>query len=796
MIDLGTVRPGSTIYIPFATYDSNDPSASVTLTGLLTSDIEVYKDGSVTQRASDSGYALLDTDGIDFDGITGIHGFSIDLADNTTAGFWAAGSQYWVVVSSVTVDAATINFIAATFRIGYPDAVLNTTIATLSSQTSFTLTAGPAEDDALNGCIVRIHDVASAVQAGFAVVQDYTGSTKTVTLAAGTTFTAAASDNIAFFPPALVPTVLGRTLDVASGGEAGVDFSNINGTLDAAEIGTGAITSAKFAAGAIDAAAIADNAIDAGAIASGAITAAKFAAGAIDAAAIATGAIDADALAADAVAEIADGVWDEDATGHQTGGTFGQAIGDPGADTNTIFKAVVTDATGATIAADIITIDDLLDTEVAALTTELAKVPKSDSNVTWNATAAAQLQSEATDALNAYDPPTRAEATADKDEIIAYLAGLVIAKGTIGSTGNSTTTLHLTGLTYGDDEVNNYLLAIKDVSAGEWHARYIEDWADTGDLATVATLPFTPENAVDTYVILAFRQDVTGGSGLDAAGVRAAVGLAAANLDTQLTAIDDYLDTEVGALTTELAKVPKSDGSVGWNATARAQIQTEAEDALVTHRLDELLNADSDIDGAAPPTVGSVFHELMSKTAGSFTFDQTTDSLEAVRDKEADIETDTQDIQSRLPAALVSGRMDASVGAMAADVLTAAAAASDLGTEIAAAVWASASRTLTALGFTLGASDLAADTIGASELAADAITEIVNAIWTTQLTEAYNTDGAAPTGAQALFVIMQRLVDFAISSTTITVKKIDGTTTAYTLTLDSATDPTSSSRAT
>jgi len=40
----------------------------------------------------------------------------------------------------------------------------------------------------------------------------------------------------------------------------------------------------------------------------------------------------------------------------------------------------------------------------------------------------------------------------------------------------------------------------------------------------------------------------TGFSTLDAAGVRTAVGLASANLDTQLTAIDDYLDTELAAL--------------------------------------------------------------------------------------------------------------------------------------------------------------------------------------------------------------------------------------------------------
>lgn len=201
MIDFGTVRPGTTLYVPFCTYDSNDPTASVTMTGLAVTDIEIYKDGGTTQRASDAGYTLLDTDGIDFDTVTGLHGFSINLADNTTAGFYAAGSQYWVVVASITVDAGVINFVAATFRIGIPDAVLNTTIATLASQTSFTLTAGPAEDDALNGCVVYIHAVASAVQGGWAVISDYTGSTKTVTLTAGTTFTAAATDNIAIFSP-------------------------------------------------------------------------------------------------------------------------------------------------------------------------------------------------------------------------------------------------------------------------------------------------------------------------------------------------------------------------------------------------------------------------------------------------------------------------------------------------------------------------------------------------------------------------------------------------------------------
>jgi hypothetical protein len=51
------------------------------------------------------------------------------------------------------------------------------------------------------------------------------------------------------------------------------------------------------------------------------------------------------------------------------------------------------------------------------------------------------------------------------------------------------------------------------------------------------------------------------------------------------------------------------------------------------------------------------------------------------------IQADTDDIQTRIPAALVSGRMDASVGAMASNVITAAAMATDASGEIADAVW-------------------------------------------------------------------------------------------------------------
>ena len=89
-IHLGDVPASSTLYIPFASYGKTN-GESITLTGLAVTDIEIYKNGSTTQRSSDNGYTLLDTDGIDFDGITGIHGFSVDLSDNTDAGFYAVG---------------------------------------------------------------------------------------------------------------------------------------------------------------------------------------------------------------------------------------------------------------------------------------------------------------------------------------------------------------------------------------------------------------------------------------------------------------------------------------------------------------------------------------------------------------------------------------------------------------------------------------------------------------------------------------------------------------------------------
>lgn len=85
------------------------------------------------------------------------------------------------------------------------------------------------------------------------------------------------------------------------------------------------------------------------------------------------------------------------------------------------------------------------------------------------------------------------------------------------------------------------------------------------------------------------------------------------------------------------------------------------------------------------------------------------------------------------------------------------------------------------------AASIATDAIGSDELAASAVSKI----WTSTLTESYAADAAEFTGAQALYEICQNIIEFAISGTTKTTKKRDGSTTAKTYTLDSAVNPTS-----
>lgn len=170
-----------------------------------------------------------------------------------------------------------------------------------------------------------------------------------------------------------------------------------------------------------------------------------------------------------------------------------------------------------------------------------------------------------------------------------------------------------------------------------------------------------------------------------------------------------------------------------------------------------------------------------------------------------DVETDTADIQSRLPAALVSGRIDASVGAMAANTLTAAAIATDAIDADALAADAvteiqSGLATAAALATVDGVVDaILADTGTDGVIVAtnnDKTGYALSATGSAALTEGYRTNGAAGTLPELLYEVIAHLGEASIAGTTKTLKKIDHSTTAETFTLDDATTPTAITRAT
>lgn len=145
---------------------------------------------------------------------------------------------------------------------------------------------------------------------------------------------------------------------------------------------------------------------------------------------------------------------------------------------------------------------------------------------------------------------------------------------------------------------------------------------------------------------------------------------------------------------------------------------------------------------------------------------------------------------SGIPAALVGGRMDASVGAMAAGVITAAAhaagaidanaIAADAGTEIGTAVWATAARTLTAIDEDSTTLDLDATIRAAMGLGAANLDAQLGAILTAIDALPTNAELATALGTadDAVLAAIAALNDFdpATDEVLANVKKINGVT--------------------
>lgn len=217
-----------------------------------------------------------------------------------------------------------------------PYVLSNTTIATLASQTSFTLSAGSADDDAYNGMLAIVEDTSTSTQKCVGVISDYVGATKTVTLRED---------------PGVFAMVAGDTIDVVV---ASPDVLNIladTNELQSDDVPTliAAVQSDTDDIQTRLPAALVSGRMDAsvGAMAANVLTAA--------------------ALATDAVNELVDQVWDEAQSGHVGAGSMGEMateIASILADTGTDGVAIAT-ATAQSIADEILK-RDIDNVEVAA----------------------------------------------------------------------------------------------------------------------------------------------------------------------------------------------------------------------------------------------------------------------------------------------------------------------------------------------------------------------------------------------------------------------------------------------
>lgn len=350
------------------------------------------------------------------------------------------------------------------------------------------------------------------------------------------------------------------------------------------------------------------------------------------------------------------------------------------------------------------------------------------------------------------------------------------ANGTFASGRPEVNTTHAAGTAWNSGAIGATTLAADTLTA----AKVASDVGTEIGTAVWATAARTL--TAGTNIVLAKGTGVTGFNDLDAAGVRGAVGLASANLDTQIgtlatasalatvdTVVDailvdtdstipgtlatlataanlatvaGYVDTEIGTLLTNLATVdtvvdaikaktdnlPAAPAAVSDIPTAGAVADAVWDEALSGHlgagSTGNALNAAGSAGdpwstalpgaygaGSAGYIIGTNLDAQVSTAGGGLdaagvrtalgmasanldtqlgAISTKVDAVDDLVDTEVAaiktvvdaIEVDTQDIQSRIPAALVSGRMDASVGAMAADTVTASALAADAVTEI------------------------------------------------------------------------------------------------------------------
>jgi len=297
------------------------------------------------------------------------------------------------------------------------------------------------------------------------------------------------------------------------------------------------------------------------------------------------------------------------------------------------------------------------------------------------------------------------------------------------------------------------------------------NWAQVCSPTTAVNLSATN---IDVDQVVA---SVSGAVGSVTGAVGSVTGLTAATVHADLDDIQARLPAALGANGNIKADVRDYSGTAGTFAAGRPEVNAThaAGTAWNSGAIGAATLASDTITAAKIATDAITAAKIAADAIGASEL-----AADAVTEIQSGLSTLTQ-ANVRTAVGLASANLDTQLDALP----TNAELATALGTADDATLAA-----IAALVIPTAAQNRAEMDSNSTKLAA------IATLFTTAMTESYNADGAAPTPAQALFVIMQRLTEFAIAGTTITAKKLDGSTTAFTLTLDDASNPTSSTRAT
>lgn len=622
--------------------------------------------------------------------------------DAIDAGVVADGTIDAATFATGAIDAAAINADA----VSKIRSIVTGTSEAGGSTTSLVDTALTEIDDTWIGCWILI--TSGTDQNRVRLITEFDAATDTLTFAPAVSSAQGAGITYEILPNAGVDlqSWLGAegaliAPNALVSGAVDSDVSAMQAdTITAAVIATAAIDADAFAAGAITATVIADNAITSAKFAAGAIDAAAIANGAIDAATFATGAIDANALAADALTAIEDEVWDALKSAHTTPNSFGDFL-----DTEVSGVGGIPAIVSGT-------------SDSGSTTTVVDAVRGGDANDIYNGLAikmtsgavANQIRLitnfETTSGTFTFAPPLTASAGTETYEIIQNAP--VDLQSWVGTAAELQAP---NGLIAGAVDVD-----VSNIQNGVIDAAVIANGAI--DAATFAAGAITSTVLADNAITAAkFAAGAIDASAIATGAIDADA--FAANAITSTVVADNFLTAaKINAAAITAAKFGAGAITAAVIATGAIDADAIASDAV--SKLRSIVTGTSDSGGSASTMIDAALAEADDLWTGNwilFTSGAIANQCRLITDFNAGSNTITfapdvaasvgagftyeiipyggADVQSWIglnsamvsPNALASGRVDASVGAMVANIVNASALATDAVDEIVDAIF-------------------------------------------------------------------------------------------------------------